>query len=166
MRRSRPLFLVYSTARSDIFKTLFWWWTIRSLYPLEVSSSRFSLSGYYISLSEWLFQSSKYFWRGCLQVSLFFAVFIVRSSNSSSSGRSKEEDDRFGLLCTLIFKGYFMFYYPSFIPAFVFYEIYQMWHWSVLIKNHSTALVCVAQQPHRGGGVGPACHAKPLLWQI
>jgi len=30
-------------------------------------------------------------------------------------------------------------------------------------KNHATALVCVAQQPQRGGGVGPACHAKPLL---
>jgi hypothetical protein len=40
MRRSRPLLLVCSTARSSIFNMLLWWWRIVSLRRLEFFSSR------------------------------------------------------------------------------------------------------------------------------
>jgi len=45
-----------------------------------------------------------FIWRGCLQVSLSFALFnaFFILEQPRDNGRSKEEDDMFDLRCTLI----------------------------------------------------------------
>lgn len=42
--------------------------------------------------------------------------------------RSMKEDDRFSFWCTLIFLEVILSYYPSFVPACIFLEVYQMWY--------------------------------------
>jgi hypothetical protein len=86
MRQSRPLHLICSTARSDIFNMILWWWKIVSLRPLEVF--------FHLMFSEWIldyvvkrrvaFSVFKALFRESVCRCSFFSFFTVRSLNSSS----------------------------------------------------------------------------------
>jgi hypothetical protein len=128
MRRSRSLLLVNYIARSDIFNTLFWWWRIESL----------CLFGGFL-------RPMFFKWVLDLIVRVVFSVFKVifgkavcrcpfslLSSQCNLQTPAAAVDVRRMKMIDLVFYVLLLFlrlfyvYCPSFIPVFVFHEIYQM----------------------------------------
>jgi hypothetical protein len=86
---------------------------------------------------EWILQFSSHVWQGYLQEALSFAVFAVCSSSSDKQWMFERRRLIWSLMYSYFFRGRFVSLCLSFVLAFVFLEIYQIWntHSSVFIKK-------------------------------